>query len=577
MEADDVTSLIELTQLFSSRTPQSFRSEFLPFLFGNTVLDTDDERSVMSATHLCLPVTVQEVFEAQAAALKFSQGVSEDVPNEFKQSIRFLLVDCRPAEQYNAGHLNTAFFVDSQLLLSEPDAFQSTVEALLQSQRRALNAGSHAAGEHITFLSSGRPEEDQVTNMVVATFLRLNIPYVSLVQGGYTALHETLGPQQISRSLVSHNPNVCISCQTQSSETNNLATTSLKSGTISAGKNPSVSRPTNPPVSTAKTTGGLFSKISGTLFKGAVGYQKTPVSAGKADHATGTNRTQKTLQSTPSQSSVRLEGQSTGALVKQSQTNNEHPASYRNTASVFSIDEDEDIDEDFTPPGNESSSFSSGMDGAAESAESPTRTEQGPKATSWLKRLTAAIHVSESESLPPGDIPTRPGGLDSSEPGDLIDTTQWSRRSELHGVFDCQFIDSRGRLAEVGYLILAERHLLVLRDHTPRSPARFIASIGSVVQSAFGRTSDSGEGTTRISARSRHAVLLRSAPLALISRITANRRLPECITFHYSGKDPTDLLQLNEPAMGLRDRLYLPQAGEAVRMIKLAICHLTMA
>lgn len=127
MEPDDVTSLVELTQLYASRTPSSFRTEFLSFLFGNTVLDAENGRSVCAA-HLCMPVTVQEVLEAQAVALNYAGGVAADVPSEFKPSIRFLLVDCRPADQYNAGHLNTAFFIDSQLLLSDPDSFQTTVE-----------------------------------------------------------------------------------------------------------------------------------------------------------------------------------------------------------------------------------------------------------------------------------------------------------------------------------------------------------------------------------------------------------------------------------------------------------------
>jgi len=31
-------------------------------------------------------------------------------------SIRYFLVDCRPAEQYNAGHLPTAFHLDANLV-----------------------------------------------------------------------------------------------------------------------------------------------------------------------------------------------------------------------------------------------------------------------------------------------------------------------------------------------------------------------------------------------------------------------------------------------------------------------------
>lgn len=34
----------------------------------------------------------------------------------FQDGVRFFVVDCRPAEQYNAGHLSTAFHLDSDLV-----------------------------------------------------------------------------------------------------------------------------------------------------------------------------------------------------------------------------------------------------------------------------------------------------------------------------------------------------------------------------------------------------------------------------------------------------------------------------
>lgn len=34
----------------------------------------------------------------------------------FQEGVRFFVVDCRPAEQYNAGHLSTAFHLDSDLV-----------------------------------------------------------------------------------------------------------------------------------------------------------------------------------------------------------------------------------------------------------------------------------------------------------------------------------------------------------------------------------------------------------------------------------------------------------------------------
>ncbi len=40
-------------------------------------------------------------------------------------------------------------------------------------------------GEHLCFLGSGREQEDQFVNMVVAKFLQKAIPYVSSARGGF--------------------------------------------------------------------------------------------------------------------------------------------------------------------------------------------------------------------------------------------------------------------------------------------------------------------------------------------------------------------------------------------------------
>ena len=44
---------------------------------------------------------------------------------------------------------------------------------------------SVAGGEHLCFIGSGREEEDQYVNMVVAHFLQRNSQYVSVASGGY--------------------------------------------------------------------------------------------------------------------------------------------------------------------------------------------------------------------------------------------------------------------------------------------------------------------------------------------------------------------------------------------------------
>lgn len=121
----------------------------------------------------------------------------------FQDGVRFFVVDCRPAEQYNAGHLSTAFHLDSDLvretlwilyekvygvykcissnkcitffpqMLQNPSEFALSVKSLLEAQKQSLESGSIASGEHLCFMGSGREEEDMYMNMVLAHFLQV--------------------------------------------------------------------------------------------------------------------------------------------------------------------------------------------------------------------------------------------------------------------------------------------------------------------------------------------------------------------------------------------------------------------
>lgn len=57
------------------------------------------------------------------------------------------------------------------------------------------------SGEHLCFLGSGREQEDQYVNMVVAKFLQKHVRYVSLARGGF------LGEQRNNYCLV---PYYCV-------------------------------------------------------------------------------------------------------------------------------------------------------------------------------------------------------------------------------------------------------------------------------------------------------------------------------------------------------------------------------
>lgn len=102
LEAADVTDFCSLAQYYAMKTPTSFKQELYPIMFG----ESSDENLISHA--LCLPVSAQELVE--------NAFETPSVPNSAVEAVRFFLVDCRPAEQYNAGHLPTAFHLDCNLV-----------------------------------------------------------------------------------------------------------------------------------------------------------------------------------------------------------------------------------------------------------------------------------------------------------------------------------------------------------------------------------------------------------------------------------------------------------------------------
>lgn len=112
----------------------------------------------------------------------------------------------------NRLYLALAFALESPWqMLSEPTAYSIAVQALFTAQKHMMEAGK--AGEHICFMGSGREEEDQYVNMVVASFLQKQVTYISQVRGGYAALHDLISEEsQLDEHLAEHNVQQCIQC-----------------------------------------------------------------------------------------------------------------------------------------------------------------------------------------------------------------------------------------------------------------------------------------------------------------------------------------------------------------------------
>ncbi|XP_025424730.1 TBC1 domain family member 23 [Sipha flava] len=189
---DDINDFWSLAEYYDKKTPSSFKKDVAGYIFDHQLPDKGISQM------LCLPISVEELIS----------HTNRTVTN----SLKFFVMDCRPAEQYNFGHLPIAFPLDSTLLLEDPVSFWTAVEGLLSCQKQSFAEGRSGGGEHWCFSGCGSGlDANQNTHMVVSAFLQKHSLYVSMLIGGYQALHEYFEKNNID-GLSDHDRNKCSQC-----------------------------------------------------------------------------------------------------------------------------------------------------------------------------------------------------------------------------------------------------------------------------------------------------------------------------------------------------------------------------
>ena len=156
---------------------------------------------------------------------------------------RYFLLDCRPAEEFEAGHLPTAFHLDPQLLL-HPEELVPLMEGFLRMKGVSVGVASvssvsqpasqparqsftqrhfHSSapsGCHFAIMGSGFSAADlgvdadgsaDVVELAAAFFLQHKFHYFSEVAGGFRALHDA-HDDDLAAVLVGHDPAACLAC-----------------------------------------------------------------------------------------------------------------------------------------------------------------------------------------------------------------------------------------------------------------------------------------------------------------------------------------------------------------------------
>lgn len=171
-----------------------------PVIFQSVIPDEPLASLLNLGNALCLPVEVQEL-----------------IPNPTTtpvSSVRYFVIDCRPADHYNHGHLSTAFHLDCDLMLQDKAAFEIAVSGLLTAQKQSIEVNSVAGGNHLCLIGSGCVQLDQTMLMVTAWFLQKHHKFVSMASGGFDLLHSLLmrSGESGQRYLVDHTKSKCPYC-----------------------------------------------------------------------------------------------------------------------------------------------------------------------------------------------------------------------------------------------------------------------------------------------------------------------------------------------------------------------------
>lgn len=346
-------------------------------------------------------------------------------------------------------------------------------------------------------MGSGRLAEDRVANMVIAHFLRLNTPYVSMVDGGYAAFHEALGPLEFNRLLVSHEEDLCFVCAANRGQQairmartmppSTVPATSKFSGNSLYSKVPLIA----PTSTSTQSLGTVFAKFSNLL-------KKTPVTVSRQSQMVPT---------------------ATSAPPTK-------PASYRNTAAVFSIDDDDDEDDEIPE-------FS----------------------------LQTNPHQPTKEPTDKKSHSTVVTNLEACMPRQLIDLQGCRRMPGVTNSFDCLLLGPDEMPSYRGIILVTKKDMIVVRER--EKP--LLETLGNFVQKTFlkkvavSSKAASAAGTER----SVDGIVEVSFPISQLTKITSKKVTPEVITFHC----------VSDPSLGTRQfiRLYIPKAGDAVKVIKTAV------
>jgi uracil phosphoribosyltransferase len=191
----EVARIVAHAKKLRAASPLSVQHQFTSVTSRKIPVDSVEYETLLSLP--CLSVAAEELV---------GHCYGQPLPGASSAaSIKFIVLDCRPLVQFEAGHLPCAFHVDPVLLFNDQELAARI--ASLSSMR----------GCHFCFFGEGYAKHKaQACTMLNLSFLKRGFKFISNCEGGYERCHAIIASSANMFELVDHNPDKCHECNSSS-------------------------------------------------------------------------------------------------------------------------------------------------------------------------------------------------------------------------------------------------------------------------------------------------------------------------------------------------------------------------
>jgi uracil phosphoribosyltransferase len=230
-------------KLYRAQASATCRAQLQEFTSRRIGMDSVEYHKLLSQSQGVLLVSEEELVRACYGETKSdgSGNAASTAGSSGTTPLKFFILDCRPLEQYEAGHLPCAYHLDPELLL-RPSELNERVESLGSMQgchwcflgeggerpetvaglaaaaaahpshATSAQALLHAQQAQVTVVAAPSTRSSAVVKSFIQIFLKRGFKYLSNCESGYAGCHALILASDHSYELIDHNQSDCLEC-----------------------------------------------------------------------------------------------------------------------------------------------------------------------------------------------------------------------------------------------------------------------------------------------------------------------------------------------------------------------------